>query len=185
MPDAIAGLASNPAARIQGSVDSAMSALGGMDSEGFLKLLVAQLQYQSPLDPQDPGDLMTQTATLAQLDATQQLLAVQQRGLGMQQAVAAAGMLGAEVTAHDRDGVVAGIVDAVRYTTAGPVLSIGGREVMLGDVRELRHTAGADARAVAEVVGPTDPGVAMFATAPGDPPGTVPIPDAHRTDRPA
>lgn len=141
MPDGIAGFAPNPTAQIQGSVDSAMSAMGGMDSEGFLKLLVAQLQYQSPLDPQDPGDLMTQTSALAQLDATQQLLALQQRDLGMQQAVAAAGLLGTEVSAFDHEGAVQGIVDAVRYTTAGPVLSIGGREVMLGDVRELRQAA--------------------------------------------
>jgi flagellar basal-body rod modification protein FlgD len=167
MPDGIAGFASYPTAQIQGSVDSAMSALGGMDSEGFLKLLVAQLQYQSPLDPQDPGDLMTQTATLAQLDATQQLLALQQRDLGMQQAVAAAGMLGTQVTAYDQDGVVEGVVDAVRYTAAGPVLSVGGREVMLGDVRELRHTA--------DLVTPGTSSSDPTANS-GDPPGTVPIP---------
>lgn len=141
MPDSIAGFAPPPPAQIQGSVDEAMSALGGMDSEGFLKLLVAQLQYQSPMEPADPGDLMIQTATLAQLDATQQLLALQQRDLGMQQAVAAAGLLGTEVTASDQDGEIQGRVDAVRYTTAGPVLEIGGREVMLSDVSELRDPA--------------------------------------------
>ena len=152
MPDSIAGLAPVPQQSIQGNVDAAMSALGGMDSEGFLNLLVAQLRYQSPMDPKDPGDLMTQTAALAQLDATQQLLALQQRDLGMQQAVAAAGMLGTEVTAIGADGVsIEGRVDAVRYTTAGPVLEIGGQDVMLDDVRELR----ADAPGAAQTTSPS------------------------------
>lgn len=126
-------------AEMHGSVDQAMNALGGMDSDGFLKLLVAQLQYQSPLEPRDPGDLMIQTATLAQLDATQQLLAVQQRDLGLQQAVMAAGLVGRDISATDADGLpVQGVVDEVRYTTEGPVLRVGDREVLLQSVSELR-----------------------------------------------
>jgi len=45
-------------------------------------------------------------------------------------------------------GDVEGRVEAVRYTTAGPVLDVGGQEVMLADVRELRHI---------EATTPTDP----------------------------
>ena len=140
MPTAIGAVGAAAPDQMHGSVDSAMSALGGMDSEGFLKLLVAQLQYQSPLEPKDPGDLMTQTAALAQLDATQQILATQQRGLGLQQAVMAAGLVGHEVTARGPDGLpLSGEVDAVRYTAAGPVLSIGDQEVLLSSVTELRR----------------------------------------------
>ena len=137
MPMAIGAV--EPSTAMHGSVDNAMNALGGMDSEGFLKLLVAQLQYQSPLDPKDPGDLMTQTATLAQLDATQQLLAVQQRDLGLQQAVMAAGLIGREVDATNLDGqFVQGVVEGVRYTLEGPVLQIGTSEVLLQSVTEVR-----------------------------------------------
>lgn len=140
MPNAI-GAVGNPMA-LHGSVDNAMQALGGMDSEGFLKLLVAQLQYQSPLDPSDPGDLMTQTSALAQLDATQQLLGLHQRGLGLQQAVMAAGLLGDEVTGTDVHGnTVTGIVDAVRYTLQGPVLDVGGSELYLGGIEQIRRVA--------------------------------------------
>lgn len=156
MPDSIAGIV--PATQVHGSVDAAMSALGGMDSQGFLKLLVAQLQYQSPMEPKDPGDMMMQTATLAQLDATQQLLALQRQELGMQQAVAAAGLLGAEVTAVGADGPVSGTVDSIRYTASGPVLDIGGREVLFHDVHEVRRpSAGSSTSSTPPATSPATP----------------------------
>ena len=143
MPDAIEGAYTTQSGGLHGSVDDAMDALGGMDSEGFMNLLVAQLQYQNPLEPSDPGDLMTQTSQLAQLDATQQLLQAQQRQFGLQQSVAATGMLGTEVTATGPDGEpVTGLVDSVRYTAAGPVLGIGDVEVALQEVSEQRYVAG-------------------------------------------
>lgn len=140
MPTPLAAIGATQPSQVHGSVDQAMTALGGMDSEGFLKLLVAQLQYQSPLEPSDPGDLMTQTSALAQLDATQQLLGVQQRGIGLQQAVLAAGLMGQSVVADGVDGApVAGEVAGIRYTADGPVLEVEGRDVRLGDVREVRR----------------------------------------------
>lgn len=155
MPDAIAGvLGTQQQFGLHGSVDSAMSALGGMDSEGFLNLLVAQLKYQNPMEPTDPGDLMTQTAVLAQLDATQQLLQIQQRTFGMQQAVAASGLLGTEVTGVGGDGSpVSGVVEAVRYTALGPMLRVAGEELALGAITEQRQTGLAPPAAAA----PTDP----------------------------
>lgn len=148
MPDAIAGLNPMQGSGLHGSVDQTMNAMAGMDSEGFLNLLVAQLQYQSPLEPSDPGDLMTQTAALAQLDANQQLLQIQQRRFGLDQAVAASNLLGTEVSATTTDGEqVAGVVDAVRYTPMGPVLSVGGAEVAYSQVTELRNTTSAGTEA--------------------------------------
>lgn len=143
MPDALAGItASSPAFGIHGSLDGAMSALGGMDSEGFLNLLVAQLRFQSPLEPSDPGDLMSQTAALAQLDATQQLIRLEQANLGLQQAVAASQLLGTEVTGIGQDGTpVTGVVEAVRYTALGPALKVDGVEVPFAGVTELRAAA--------------------------------------------
>lgn len=141
MPTPVGGFAPAQPAQLHGSVDQAMSALGGMDSEGFLKLLVAQLRYQSPLEPSDPGDLMTQTAALAQLDATQQLLAAQQQGLGLQQAVAASSLLGSHVSAVGDDGQpVSGVVDGIRYSVIGPVLEVAGTEVHLSNVLEIRRS---------------------------------------------
>lgn len=147
MPDSIGAItAPQQQVGLHGSVDSAMSALGGMDSEGFLNLLVAQLKYQNPMEPSDPGDLMTQTAALAQLDATQQLLQVQQRYMGLQQAVAASSMLGTEVTGVGHDGAaVSGVVESIRYTALGPALTVAGVEIGFGSVTEQRLGAASGA----------------------------------------
>ncbi len=119
---------------------SSQSMLGGLDSDGFLKLLIAQLRYQSPLAPSDPTDLMLQTSALAQLDAVQQIVALQRRDLGLQESVAAASLIGLTVSGISSSGhQLEGTVDAVRYTAAGPVLKIGTDELALGEVVELRR----------------------------------------------
>lgn len=117
------------------------SSLGGLDSEAFLKLMVAQLRYQNPMEPSDPSQMMLQTATFTQLESIQELVKLQQRDLGLQEAVMAAGLMGDEVTAAQPDGsLVSGTVQGVRYTTAGPILDLGGdNEVALGQVTEIRR----------------------------------------------
>ena len=42
-----------------------------MDKEDFLKLLTTQLQYQNPLDPQDPSEFVAQ---LSQFSSLEQLI---------------------------------------------------------------------------------------------------------------
>ncbi|MFP4636071.1 MAG: flagellar hook assembly protein FlgD [Nitriliruptoraceae bacterium] len=144
MPEPLGAAGTTPTGGLHGSVDEAMDAMGGMDSEGFLNLLVAQLQHQDPLDPSEPQDLMVQTSQLAQLDATQQLLQTQSRQLSLQQSLAASGMLGTQVTAvGPQEEQVEGVVDSIRYTAAGPVLGIGDTEVAMSEVAEQRLADGA------------------------------------------
>lgn len=45
----------------------------GLDKEAFLQLLVAQMQYQDPLEPTDNTEYIAQLATFSQLEATQNL----------------------------------------------------------------------------------------------------------------
>ncbi len=119
---------------------SSTSMLGGLDSESFMKLLVAQLRFQNPMAPSDPTDMMLQTTQLAQLDAVQQLVDLQRRDFGLNEAVMAASLLGAEVTAATGDSsTVTGHVESVRYTTSGPVLSVDGQDVHLQAVTEIRR----------------------------------------------
>ncbi len=115
------------------------SALGSLDSEAFLNLLVAQLRYQNPMAPSDPSAMLQQSATFTQVETTQKLLAAQQQAAGLQEAATAASLVGREVLATPTDGpAVTGVVEGVRFTATGTVLRVAGTEVPLLAVSEIR-----------------------------------------------
>lgn len=74
----------------------------GMNTDDFLKLFVAQLQYQDPLAPQDPTEMLGQLAQLTQVEqsyntttALNNLLAAQNNSL----ASSAVALIGGTITA--------------------------------------------------------------------------------------
>jgi flagellar basal-body rod modification protein FlgD len=54
-------------------IPAASAGLAPLDSQGFLKLLITQLQHQDPLSPADPGDTVQQLAALTQVSALQEI----------------------------------------------------------------------------------------------------------------
>lgn len=117
------------------------SALGGLDSETFLKLLVAQLRYQNPMEPSDPTAMLQQTAQFTQIETLQQVATTQQQLLGLSQVAIASDLVGADVVAQTDTGEVRGTVDGLRFSTIGPVLLIGDREVPLSSTLEVHRAA--------------------------------------------
>lgn len=129
----IGGTAESP----QPSVQS----LGGMDSDAFLKLLVAQMRYQNPMAPTDGAAMLQQTAQFTQVETLKQLATAQKELLSYHQASVASSLVGKEVTAVKDDGTeVTGTVDAIRFTSDGPVLRMGELELSLDAAREIRLT---------------------------------------------
>lgn len=116
------------------------SALGGLDSEAFLKLLVAQMRYQNPMEPSDPTAMLQQTAQFTQIETLQQVAAAQQQLLGLSQVTIATDLVGSEVVATTSSGEVRGTVDGIRFTTDGPLLLIGEEEVPLHATLEIHRT---------------------------------------------
>ena len=114
---------------------TAASGLGALDGEAFLKLMVAQLRYQNPLEPTDASTMMQQTAAFTQVETLQKLAASQQTMLGMSEALMASGLVGKAVSAvRGDDTVLHGAVDGVRFTTEGPMLAVDGEEVAMAAV---------------------------------------------------
>jgi flagellar basal-body rod modification protein FlgD len=114
---------------------AAGSGLGALDSDAFLKLMVAQLRYQNPLEPTDASQMMAQTAAFTQVETLQKLAASQQTMLGMQEALMATGLVGSQIQAMRVDEtILQGTVDGVRFTPEGPLLSVDGEEVALAAV---------------------------------------------------
>lgn len=134
MPEAITAGGFTPVAPQNQMSD----ALGGLDGEAFLRLLVAQMRYQNPMSPSDPSAMLEQTTQLRQVETLNQVARTQQQMLGMHQASMASGLVGKTVTALDLDGsTVTGTVDGVRFTPVGPVLLIGDRQIPLDATAEI------------------------------------------------
>lgn len=80
----------------------------GLDKEAFLQLLVAQMQYQDPLEPMDNTEYISQLATFSQLEATQNLSDTISQGM-------ANGLVGKYVILNTDAGTISGKVDYVMH----------------------------------------------------------------------
>lgn len=130
------GSAANEAVQTNGG-------LGQLDSDAFLKLLVAQMRYQNPLAPTDASAMLEQTAQFTSVETLQAISETNQALLGFQQTTMALGVVGKEVTAFSVDGTqVQGTVDTVRFTADGPILELDiGIEVPLNNVIDVSTPA--------------------------------------------
>ena len=94
-----------------------------MGSDTFLKLLVAQLKYQDPSKPADTTAMMAQTAQFQMVEKLKQLADQNTQMLSEQQATSAIALVGRSVSYTEGDQTQHGVVDSLRLTAGGPVLS--------------------------------------------------------------
>src|SRR5689334_4813029 len=113
------------------------------DKNSFTKLLVAQLQNQDPMSPQDNQAMVAQLAQFSSLEQMQQLnqnimgLAVlQQTNAVMSQLTQSSALIGQNVSYIDptTNAEASGTVDEVRIVDGVATLEIGGHDVPLGNV---------------------------------------------------
>jgi flagellar basal-body rod modification protein FlgD len=111
---------------------SLTQALGGSDSldrDAFLKLLVAQLKNQDPLEPKENSEFVAELAQFSSLEQTMginerlDLLSIQQRGLANTEAVS---LVGQKATVRGNVATLdgSGAAVPVAYSLAGPVESV-------------------------------------------------------------
>lgn len=117
---------------------------GGMGPDAFLKLLVAQLRYQNPMNPSDPTAMMGQVAQYAQVEALTKMQQGQATEQSLSEARMATEMVGKTITATDGAATEAGKVVSARFTATGPVLVLDtGTEVTLSAVVTVTDTPAA------------------------------------------
>jgi flagellar basal-body rod modification protein FlgD len=103
-----------------------------MDGEVFMNLLVTQLRNQDPSSPMDTNEMISQTTQLAMMEQMTDLTNTNQENFSLQMRSAAAALLGQTASYADADGNAAsGVVSAVSYAGAVPMVTIGGTEVAL------------------------------------------------------
>jgi flagellar basal-body rod modification protein FlgD len=107
-----------------------------LDKDTFLKLMVAQLRNQDPMNPQDSSEFLAQTAQFTSLEQLTTVADQTSQALAAQMAFGASGLAGRTVSYLDEDGVteLSGAVDTVRFTASGPVLTVGGTDVPISNV---------------------------------------------------
>ena len=110
-----------------------------MGKDTFLKLLVAQLKYQNPLEPTDSAQFMAQTAQFTVVEKLDALTKTNAELLSTNRALGASSLLGQSVVSTGPTGEdVVAKVTGVRFDVAGPVLLTGDTDVSLAAVKEVR-----------------------------------------------
>ncbi len=120
----------------EGTTRTPVQTLGQDD---FLKLLVAQMSQQDPMNPMKDSEFIAQ---MAQFSALEQSKAMQQDMSSLR----ASAMLGETVTVRQKDeygqeiGTVTGVVSQVLIEKNVPKLFVEGRRFELGDLISVKRT---------------------------------------------
>jgi flagellar basal-body rod modification protein FlgD len=100
---------------------------GALGKDDFLKLFVAQLQHQDPMNPMQDSDMMGQMASFSTLEQITNMAAANQSVAASLTSTSAIGLIGRTVTYVDENDLPhTGVVQKV--TTAGgtPSLTVDG-----------------------------------------------------------
>ncbi|MFG1925789.1 flagellar hook capping FlgD N-terminal domain-containing protein [Cryptosporangium sp. NPDC048952] len=105
-----------------------------LDKDAFLKLLVAQLKYQDPMNPAQGTEFVAQTAQFTTVEKLTDLAEVQQQMLTAQLTLGAANLVGKEVTYTDATGnQVSGKVDGATLGS-NPSITVNGLSIPMSSV---------------------------------------------------
>jgi len=111
-----------------------------LSQSDFLKLLVAQMTSQDPLDPTTTQDLLTQTVQLSTLQsntALQSTMSALQNNQSFGQADA---LLGRQVVVQvDASTTAQGVVSGIDISTGTPMIVVNGAEYSLGQVLSISN----------------------------------------------
>jgi len=103
-----------------------------MDSEVFMSLLVTQLRNQDPSSPMDTNQMIAQTTQLAMMEKLTALASTNEENFSLQMRMAAAALVGQEVTYTGVDGTeMTGQATAVSYAGSVPQVTVNGKTIAL------------------------------------------------------
>lgn len=95
-----------------------------IDQEDFIKLFLAQLQFQDPMEPVDNREFLAQLAQFSSLEQSRQTSQNTNDLLAMNATTQALGLLNRQVDVQGLALPISGTVIAVEFTAAGAQLSV-------------------------------------------------------------
>ena len=106
---------------------SSTQATNGMGKDTFMKLLVAQMSNQNPMEPTDDKEMIAQMTQFSTLEQITNMATESTKSATASQMSQAVNLLGRTVTYLDTDGnKQTGTVDQVSMVNGAPNLTVGG-----------------------------------------------------------
>ncbi len=124
-------------------VSNAGDALANIDLSQFLKLFIAEMQNQDPLDPMDNSEMLAQISQIREIGATDTLTATLESVRLGQSLATASGLIGKQIRALSSNVVsgeqefVEGTVEKVSIENGKPVLHVAGQQIELKNISEI------------------------------------------------
>jgi len=107
-----------------------------LGQEDFMRILLAQLQFQDPLKPVDNQEFVAQLAQFSALEINRQQSEKVDQLLSMQSVDQSVGIIGKMIDVQTAQGTsVAGRVTAVSFRTGEPRLTVDAGGTTITDVR--------------------------------------------------
>jgi flagellar basal-body rod modification protein FlgD len=134
----------NNVSTVTSTASSQTTALG---TDAFFKMLIAQLKYQDPLNPQDGSAFASQLAQFSSLEQLTNLnTAMTAQNLNYTNLLntQAINLIGKEVTAKHVDTstsettTVSGVVSAIQLKDKAIYLTVNGKEIAFSDVLSVK-----------------------------------------------
>ncbi len=108
---------------------------GGINSNTFLQLLVAQLSHQDPMNPTDSSTYITQEAQFSMVQSMNSLAKQNAAILQSQQMLEATSFIGKNVTFVDANGVQnVGVVSSASPGSNGALVRVGDSQVPISSI---------------------------------------------------
>ncbi|KQT45168.1 flagellar basal body rod modification protein [Aureimonas sp. Leaf454] len=127
----IAGVSSSSTTAEAVTASKADAKQASLDYDAFLKLLVAQMQNQDPLNPTDATQQLSQLAAFSNVEQSIKVNQKLESMMTLSSLNQADAVIGRTLTSGD--GTVTGIVKSVQVTDAGPVATMtNGQKLTLG-----------------------------------------------------
>jgi len=95
-----------------------------ISQDDFIKLFLAQLRFQDPLEPVDNREFLAQLAQFTALEQSRQTSQNTNDMLAMNAATQAVALLNRQVEVQGLGAPLSGTVIAVQFTASGPQLSV-------------------------------------------------------------
>ena len=134
----VSAVQTSPAAAWQDQATTARIPQRTLGQEDFLKLLVAQLSAQDPLNPQKDTEFIAQMASFSALEQARSMQTEMSRLRSEQQFLLANSMLGAHVELLTSSGeITSGRVEAVLWQEGAPRMVVGGQPFDMSEIRSV------------------------------------------------